>query len=68
MVYKANVPIVVGYIDYYKKKQMKFKSVIQNTSDMKRTITEISQMYKNVIAKYPKDLILDKRYSYFFIK
>ena len=59
---RANVPIVVGYIDY-KKKEMGFKGVIQDTSDMKRTITEISQMYENVVARHPENFILDKRYS-----
>jgi len=62
MANRANVPIIVGYIDY-KKKEMGLKGVIQDTSDMKKTISEISQMYENVVAKHPENFILDKRYS-----
>ncbi len=59
---KANVPIVVGYIDY-KKKEIGIKGVIKNISDMNNTMNVISKMYKNVNAKYPENFILDKRYS-----
>ena len=59
---RANVPIVVGYIDY-KKKELGIKGVIRNISDMSETMNEISKMYKNVNAKYPENFILDKRYS-----
>ncbi len=62
MANRADVPIVVGYIDY-KKKEMGVKGVIQDTSDMKETISEISRMYEDVNAKYPDNFILDKRYS-----
>ena len=59
---RANVPIVVGYIDY-KKKKLGIKGVIRNISDMSETMNEISKMYKNVNAKYPENFILDKKYS-----
>ena len=62
MANRADVPIIVGYIDY-KKKEIGVKGVIQDTTDMKETITEISRMYENVNAKYPENFILDKRYS-----
>ena len=62
MAKEANVPIVVGYIDY-KKKEIGIKGVIRDTSNMKETMTEICSIYKNVNAKYPEDFILDKRYS-----
>jgi len=61
MAKSANVPIVVGFIDY-KKKEMGFKGVIRDTSDMKETFTDICNLYKDVNAKYPKDFTLDKRY------
>ncbi len=59
---KANVPIVVGYIDY-KNKEVGIKGVVRNTSDMKKTMMGINNMYKNVNAKYPENFILDKRFS-----
>ncbi|MCD4678215.1 MAG: 1-acyl-sn-glycerol-3-phosphate acyltransferase [Desulfobacula sp.] len=59
---RANVPIVVGYIDY-EKKEIGIKGVIKNNNDMKETMNGIGKMYKNVSAKYPEDFILDKRYS-----
>lgn len=59
---KANVPIVVGYIDY-KNKEVGIKGVIRDPSDMKETMKEINNMYKDVNAKYPEDFILDKRFS-----
>ena len=62
MARKANVPIVVGYLDY-KKKEIGIKGVIRNISDMNETMNEISKMYENVNAKYPENFILDKRYS-----
>ena len=58
----AHVPIVVGYIDY-KKKEIGIKEVIRDTSNMKETMTEICNIYKNVNAKYPEDFTLDMRYS-----
>ena len=62
MAKRADVPIVVAYIDY-KKKEMGFKGVIEDISNMNETISKISEMYKNVNAKYPNDFVLDKRYS-----
>ena len=62
MANKANVPIVVAYIDY-KKKEIGIKGVIKDTSNMKKTITEISQMYEGVAGKNPYNFTLDKRYS-----
>lgn len=61
MASRAEVPIVVGYIDY-KKKEMGIKGVITDIGNMSETIIKISTMYKNVNAKYPKDFALDKRY------
>jgi predicted rRNA methylase YqxC with S4 and FtsJ domains len=59
---KANVPIVVGYMDY-KNKEVGIKGVIRDPSDMKETMREVNNLYKDVNAKYPKDFILDKRFS-----
>ena len=62
MATKANVPIVVSYIDY-SKKEMGIKEVIYDTDNMKETITSINTMYADVKGKYPENFILDKRYS-----
>ena len=58
----ANVPIIVGYIDY-KKKEVGIKGIIKNTKDMKETMIEINSLYKDVNAKHPNNFILDKRFS-----
>ena len=59
---KAQVPIVVSYIDY-KKKEVGIKTVLYDTSDMIKTMMEINTMYKNVNAKYPDNFTLDKGYN-----
>ena len=59
---KANVPIIVGYIDY-KKKEAGIKGVIRNINCVKQTMIYINDMYKNVNAKYPENFALDKRFS-----
>ncbi len=58
----ANVPIIVGYIDY-KKKEAGIKGIIRDTSNMKETMIEVSSLYKDINAKHPKNFILDKRFS-----
>ncbi len=59
---KAQVPIVVSYIDY-NKKEVGIKKVLNDTSDMINTMKEINNIYKNVNAKYPDNFTLDKGYS-----
>jgi len=61
MANKANVPIIICYIDY-KKREIGIKGVIKDTSDMNSTMIEISKMYKNLNAKHPENFALDKRY------
>jgi len=58
----AHVPIMIGYIDY-KKKEIGIKGIIRDPRNIKETMTEVNNMYKNVNAKYPENFILDKRYS-----
>ena len=62
MAEKANVPIVVGYIDY-KKKELGVKEVITDIGNMNEIINKISVMYKNVNAKYPENFATDKRFN-----
>ena len=59
---KADVPIVISYLDY-KKKEVGIKEVIRDTSDIKETMKVINKMYKNFNPKYPENFTLDKRFS-----
>ena len=54
MAVRANVPIVVGYIDY-KKKEIGIKKVIYNPTDISIVRKEIAQLYSDVTAKYPEN-------------
>lgn len=49
---KANVPIVLAYIDY-KEKTIGLKRTFVPTGDFKKDLVEIKQFYKNYHAKYP---------------
>ena len=59
---KANVPIVVGYLDY-KKKELGIKGVFTETNNVNTTMTEVSKMYKDVNARNPENFTTDKRFS-----
>jgi 1-acyl-sn-glycerol-3-phosphate acyltransferase len=52
MAYKANVPIIVGYLDY-KKKEIGIKGVIRNLENIDTVMLQISALYEDVQAKYP---------------
>jgi len=58
MASKANVPIVVGYIDY-KKKEIGVKGILENLENINTVIQSINLMYKNVSAKYPDKFSLE---------
>jgi len=58
MASKANVPVIVGYIDY-KKKEIGVKGVLKNLESVNTTMQRISLMYKNVSAKYPENFSLE---------
>jgi len=58
MASKANVPIIVGYIDY-KKKEIGVKGVLENLDNIKTVMQPIGLMYKNVSAKYPEKFSLE---------
>ena len=59
MALKANVPIIVGYMDY-KKKEIGIKGVIDNLENINAVMHQINSMYKNVTAKYPENFSLEK--------
>jgi len=60
MALKANVPIIVGYIDY-KKKEIGIKGVIDNLENINAVMHQINSMYKDVTAKYPEKFHLNKK-------
>ncbi len=58
MALKANVPIVVGYLDY-KKKELGLKGVIDDIQDYNSVMKQINIMYKNVSGKNPERFVLE---------
>jgi 1-acyl-sn-glycerol-3-phosphate acyltransferase len=58
MALKAEVPIVVGYLDY-KRKEIGVKGVIDNLDDPESVKNQINSYYKDVSAKYPDTFSLD---------
>ena len=57
MAQKANVPIVMGVLDY-DKKEMGVLGVIYETSDFKSVMNQINDAYKNVRGKNPEQFAL----------
>ena len=57
MALKAQVPIVVTYLDY-KKKEMGIKGVIYNIEDYSSVINQTNTMYKGVSGKCPEQFVL----------
>jgi len=58
MALKANVPIVVAYLDY-KRKEIGIKGVIDNLENRETVIQQINFLYKDVAAKYPENFSLN---------
>jgi 1-acyl-sn-glycerol-3-phosphate acyltransferase len=54
MAVKADVPIVVSYLDY-KKKEIGIKGVIYNSTNIGTVRKEIAELYSDVTAKYPEN-------------
>ncbi|MCF8378786.1 MAG: glycerol acyltransferase [Bacteroidales bacterium] len=63
MATKANVPIVVSFLDH-KKKEMGVKGVIYDTKDFKSVMTQINEMYKDVTGKRPERFSLDTTFEH----
>jgi len=57
MALKANVPIVVTYLDY-KKKEVGIKGVIYDIKNYDSVIMQINDMYKDVEGKHPEQFVL----------
>ena len=58
MALKANVPIIVGYLDY-QKKEIGIKGVINNLENIDSVMQQINLMYSDVTAKYPDKFSLE---------
>jgi len=59
MATKANIPIVVAFLDY-KKKELGIKGVIYDLEDYDKVVKNINTMYKDVKGKNPNDFFLTK--------
>jgi len=60
MALKADVPIVVVYIDY-QKKEIGTKGVIYDLNDEEAVTSQINSMFKDVAAKHPENFSIDMR-------
>lgn len=58
MAVRANVPIVVGFIDY-KRKEIGIKGVIDSLSSIEVVRKEVAELYSDVSAKYPEKFSLE---------
>lgn len=58
MAHRANVPIVVGYIDY-KKKEIGIKGVVDNLTSFHEVRGKVAELYADVTAKYPENFSLE---------
>ncbi len=61
MAKRANIPIVIAFIDY-KKKEIGIKGIIKNINNADETMSRVNEIYRNVKAKHPEKFTLDKRY------
>jgi len=57
MARKANIPIVVAYLDYAKK-EVGIKGAIYDTSDYKTVVREMNKMYEGVQGKVPENFVV----------
>ena len=58
MAVRANVPIVVGFIDY-KRKEIGVKGVIDNLNSIEAVRREVAELYSDVSPKYPENFSLE---------
>lgn len=59
---QANLPIMLGYVDYVKKEAGVGK-VVMPSDDMDKDMREIMDFYRNSSPKYPEKFSLDKQFS-----
>ncbi|PWJ40904.1 1-acyl-sn-glycerol-3-phosphate acyltransferase [Sediminitomix flava] len=58
---QANVPIILGYLDY-KNKEAGATKMIMPSGDFEKDMREIMEYYKGIEGKFPENFALDKRY------
>ncbi len=59
MAKRAQVPIVIGYLDYGKK-EIGMKGVITNTENIKPVMSEMNAFYRDITAKFPENFVLEE--------
>lgn len=59
---KANVPIIIGFLDYGKK-ECGFASILYPSGDFEKDFKTITDFYKTKTARYPKDFNLSEMYQ-----
>jgi len=55
---KAEIPIVIGIIDY-KRKEMKIEGPFEKTDNVEEDMKKIKSYYKDVTAKYPENFTIE---------
>src|SRR5690606_18805419 len=58
----ANVPILLGYLDY-DKREAGIGKVIHPSGDFEADMREIADFYRNISPKYPAKFSLDERFN-----
>jgi len=59
MAKRANVPIVLLYLDY-QKKEIGVKGIIEDLSDVNKVMQEINDYYQDVVPKFPENFAMEK--------
>lgn len=59
---RANVPIVLGYLDY-EKREAGVGKVIHPSGDFEADMRDISDFYRTISAKHPEKFSLDQRFD-----
>lgn len=59
MAQKANVPIIVGFMDF-KKKELGIRGVIYDTSNINKVMSQLNEFYKGISGKHPQKFALNK--------
>jgi len=59
---EAGVPIVISSVDY-KRKVIEIHGIVRDTSDIKKTMIEINEIYRNVKGRHPERFSLDNRFK-----
>jgi len=59
MATKAEVPIIVAYLDY-QKREVGIKGIIERPENINTVMYQINTMYDDITAKHPENFLLEK--------